>query len=80
MKGRSDTIQHKTEQIKKNNGNIESSFEKLLKWRENEHLRVLNLAEQCDSVRQYKLQVDNEDTESEVISQTRTYKITIIKQ
>lgn len=62
----SDTARHDTKQkIGENNyGKIESSFERLLKWRENEHFRVLNLAERNDSNRKDKLQVDNEDTES----------------
>ena len=84
MKGneRSDTTHLNTKQVKdskENNerNNIDSSFEKLLKWRENEHLRVLNLAEQYE--RQDKLQLNNEDTKSEAISQTRIYKITVIK-
>ena len=84
MKGaeRTDTTHPYTNQVKdsKKKGkrnSIDSSFEKLLKWRGKEHLRVLNLAEQCE--RQDKLQLYNDDTKFEAISQTRVYKITVIK-
>ena len=78
-KERTDTTQPYTKQVKKNHkrNSIDSSFGKLLKWRENEHFRVLNLAEQCE--RQNKLQLNNEDSKSEGTGQTRIYKITVIK-
>ena len=69
----SDTTRHSTNQkIGGNNyGKIESSFERLLKWRESEHLRVLNIAERYDSSKKDKLQLDDEDTESRQTKQTR---------
>ncbi len=76
-KEHSDTVQYNAKQ---RNGKIDSSFEKLLKWRESEHLRVLNVAERCGSIRQDKPQLDNGDIKSEVINQTERCKITVIKQ
>ena len=68
LNGRSsDTIADDTKQkIGRNdhNGKIESSFERLLQWRESEHLRVLNLAEQYDSKKQDKVQLDSAGAKS----------------
>ena len=75
LNGRSsDTIADDTKQkigSNNRNGKIESSFERLLQWRESEHLRVLNLAEQYDSKKQDKLELDSEGTKSEQPNQAK---------
>lgn len=77
LSGRSsDTIADDTKQKigrSNHNGKIESSFERLLQWRESEHLRVLNLAEQYDSKRQDKVQLDSEGAESEQPNQAKQW-------
>ena len=73
----SDTIADDTKQkLRRSNhdGKIESSFERLLQWRESEHLRVLNLAEQYDSKKQDKLELDSEGAESEQPKQAKQAK------
>ena len=77
----SNTPHHNKKQTKEKNGNIESSFEKLLKWRESEHLRVLNLTEQCGAINGHdKLQLDIEDMKSKVDQTRQCIKIAVIKQ
>lgn len=77
LSGRSsDTIADDTKQKigrSNHNGKIESSFERLLQWRESEHLRVLNVAEQYDSKKQDKLQLDSAGAESEHPNQAKQW-------
>ena len=61
-------------------GPIESSFEKLLKWREHERIRVLNIAEQCGSHGKEELQFDNENTKRKITNRRQECTIKTIKQ
>lgn len=63
---------------KQKDGNIQSSFEKLLKWRENENLRVLNIAERHGGIRSEQLQMNNEG--NKMLSSKGQCTITVIKE